>query len=98
MFRRLEGHGQPMVTLLIEDRPVTVPAGTSVAAAMLTAGFSHSRTTPVEGSERGPFCLMGVCFDCLAEIDGQPNVQACRTEVREGMVVRRQLGVRRVGP
>ncbi|MEZ5620583.1 MAG: (2Fe-2S)-binding protein [Burkholderiaceae bacterium] len=36
---------------------------------------------------RAPMCLMGVCFDCLVEIDGRPNVQACMVEVREGMRV-----------
>jgi len=35
---------------------------------------------------------MGVCFECLIEIDGMPNRQACLTPVREGMVVRRQQG------
>ncbi|WP_419525505.1 2Fe-2S iron-sulfur cluster-binding protein [Bilophila wadsworthia] len=34
---------------------------------------------------------MGVCFECLMEIDGEPDVQSCLVTVREGMVVRRQL-------
>ena len=38
-----------------------------------------------------PYCLMGVCFECLMEIDGEPDVQSCLVTVREGMVVRRQL-------
>jgi NADH dehydrogenase/NADH:ubiquinone oxidoreductase subunit G len=36
--------------------------------------------------------MMGVCFDCLVEVDGAPNRQACLTPVREGMVIRRQDG------
>jgi NADH dehydrogenase/NADH:ubiquinone oxidoreductase subunit G len=36
--------------------------------------------------------MMGVCFDCLVEIDGVPNQQACLTAVREGMVIRWQDG------
>lgn len=36
--------------------------------------------------------MMGVCFECLVEIDGIPNRQACMIPVREGMVVRRQKG------
>jgi D-hydroxyproline dehydrogenase subunit gamma len=43
------------------------------------------RTTPVSGAQRGPFCMMGVCFDCLVEIDEQPNCQACTTRVAPGM-------------
>ena len=37
---------------------------------------------------------MGVCFDCLLEVDGRSNVQGCMVEVRDGMQVRRQEGAR----
>ena len=70
----------------------TAPAGISVAAAVL--GHAHAGHTckhPVDGSARAPYCLMGVCFECLMEIDGEPDVQSCLVTVREGMVVRRQL-------
>jgi predicted molibdopterin-dependent oxidoreductase YjgC len=36
--------------------------------------------------------MMGVCFDCLVTIDGQPNQQACMTVVQPGMRVERQVG------
>ncbi len=54
-------------------RPVMARAGESVAAALLAAGVSTTRTTPVGGTPRSPFCLMGACFDCLMVIDGVPN-------------------------
>ena len=69
-------------------------AGDTVAAAMLAAGHSSGRDTPVSGSPRGPFCMMGACFECLVEIDGQANRQACMTPVSEGMKVRRMQGAR----
>ena len=50
------------------------------------------RTTAVDGRARGPFCMMGVCFDCLVEIDGLANCQACMTEVQAGMRIKRQQG------
>jgi predicted molibdopterin-dependent oxidoreductase YjgC len=40
--------------------------------------------------------MMGVCFDCLVEIDGVGNRQACLTLVADGMQVRRQRGARGV--
>jgi predicted molibdopterin-dependent oxidoreductase YjgC len=40
--------------------------------------------------------MMGVCFDCLVEIDGFGNRQACLTPIAEGMQVRRQSGARGV--
>jgi D-hydroxyproline dehydrogenase subunit gamma len=93
MFRRLSEHGLP-VRLTIEGRPVTARSGDSVAAAMLAAGFAGCRETPVSGSARGPFCLMGVCFDCLVTIDGVANRQGCLTPVHEGMTVSVQRGRR----
>ena len=75
-----------------------VAAGASAAAAMLAAGLRNIRETPVEGRERGPYCMMGICFDCLAEIDGVPNRQSCMVEVRPGMRIRRQIRARKIDP
>jgi NADH dehydrogenase/NADH:ubiquinone oxidoreductase subunit G len=38
--------------------------------------------------------MMGVCFECLVEIDGVPNQQACMTPVRSGMRIKLQKGNR----
>lgn len=77
---------------------MTVPAGASAAAAVLTAGFDSIRETPVGGWERAPYCMMGVCFDCLAEIDGVANRQSCMIEVRPGMRIGRQMRARMIDP
>jgi predicted molibdopterin-dependent oxidoreductase YjgC len=42
--------------------------------------------------------MMGVCFECLVEIDGSPNHQACMTTVRDGMSIKIQKGLRGVEP
>ena len=73
-----------------------MPEGASAAAALLLAGLRTVRDTPVHGTPRGPYCLMGVCFDCLAEIDGVPNRQSCMVTVAPGMRIRRQRGKRAV--
>ena len=44
------------------------------------------------GAPRGVFCGMGVCFDCLVVIDGEPSRRACVTFVTEGMRVETQIG------
>lgn len=79
------------VRISFEGKAMDVPAGISVAAAVL--GHAHPHGTcrnGADGSERNPFCLMGVCFECMMEINGQPNVQSCLVAVEEGMVVARQ--------
>ena len=81
--------GTTLLDFEFEGAPVRGPQGSTVAAALLCAGVRAFRVTPVSGSLRGPFCLMGACFDCLVEIDGEPNQQACMTELRAGMRIRR---------
>lgn len=91
MFRRLAQSepGTAPVTIRFEGREIAARAGESLAAALLAAGERVFRVSPVSGAPRGPFCMMGACFDCLVEIDGMPGHQACMTVVRAGMDVRR---------
>ncbi|HWL82677.1 MAG TPA: (2Fe-2S)-binding protein [Roseomonas sp.] len=82
------------VEVLVDGTPVLVPEGASAAAAVLLAGLPAIRETPVTGAPRLPYCMMGVCFDCLAEIDGVANRQSCMVTVRPGMQIRPQRGAR----
>ncbi len=92
MFRKLHEPGAAAVTIYIDGVPVAAEAGESIAAVLLRQDSIWSRTTPVTQSKRAPYCLMGVCFDCLAEVDGVASVQTCLTMVRAGMRVARQIG------
>ena len=98
MFKRLFPAEAEMVTVRVEDKQVAVPVGDSVAAALYAAGFDHFRESPISNAPRAPYCLMGVCFECLVEIDGSPNHQACMTAVRSGMSIKIQKGPRDVIP
>lgn len=80
------------VTITFEGNPLIVPAGISVAAALLANGARDFRSSVVGNAPRAPYCMMGVCFECLVEIDGVPARQGCMVPVREGMKVRRQKG------
>jgi predicted molibdopterin-dependent oxidoreductase YjgC len=82
------------LTVYFDGRPIAARAGDSVAAALLAGGIAVTRQTPVTGAARGPYCMMGACFDCLAVVDGRPSVQTCMTQVRDGMRVERQDGAR----
>ena len=92
MFKRLDSSAQNSVNVTINGQPVQVPAGETVAAAVLTHGLPYTRTTPVSGAPRAPFCLMGACFECLMVIDGIANQRACMAQVREGMRIECQQG------
>ena len=95
MFKPIDGCvGAAGVVIEVTGLPVQVRTGQSVALALLEAGFRTMRHTPVSGAPRSPLCLMGVCFECLVQVDGQSNVQACMVTVREGMQIRFQHGAR----
>ena len=81
----------PAVTIVVDGRHMTAYAGETVAAALLAEGIAATRRTP-GGAPRGVFCGMGMCFDCLAVVDGAPNTRTCTVWVRHGMDVRLQEG------
>lgn len=81
----------PQVTITLDGAPVRAHLGESVAAVLIAEGPAGLRRTR-DGDARGVFCGMGVCFDCLAVVDGVPNTRACMTWVADGMVVQRQDG------
>lgn len=91
MFSPVNKSDTSLTTLQIDNKEYRVPKGISVAAAILGYAREEScRTSFITGEKRAPFCFMGVCHDCLVEIDGRPNQQGCVVQVQEGMQIRRQ--------
>lgn len=82
------------VNIIFEGEKRQVPAGVTVMAGVLASDPEYTRTTAISGCRRTPYCQMGICFECLMEIDGVPNQQACMIAVRDGMRVNRQNGAR----
>ncbi|MEK6204246.1 MAG: (2Fe-2S)-binding protein [Amylibacter sp.] len=76
------------VHFIFDGESIYTAPNTSVAVALLAAGHTWFRQTPVSGQQRGPYCMMGACFDCMVEIDGI-TVQACVTTVTDGLNVAR---------
>lgn len=74
--------------------PLEGETGASVAAALTASGCTAWRTTR-EGAPRGLFCGIGVCFDCIVEIDGESGQRACMIPLREGMEIRADGGADR---
>jgi predicted molibdopterin-dependent oxidoreductase YjgC len=96
MFRRLPEAAGKTISLTIDGKHAQARDGDTVAAALLAAGIEYCRTTPVSGAKRAPYCMMGVCFECLVSIDGIGNRQACLIPAREGMRVETQTGARAI--
>ncbi len=75
------------LTVTLDGEPVRGEAGQSLAAVLLAAGRSAWRTTSVRGRPRGVFCGIGVCFDCVAEVNGERDVRLCQRRAADGDVV-----------
>ncbi len=86
------GSVSPTVDFTFDGTPYRVPEGQTVAAALISHGVVSWRHTRVGEQPRGILCGIGVCFDCLITLNGQPNVRACVTRVETGDVVCSQEG------
>lgn len=75
------------IQLRVNGRPVNVPAGTVLAAAVAAAGVSRFRRS-VSQQPRGPLCGMGVCMECRVSINGEAHCRSCQTLCEAGMEVR----------
>ncbi|GFO71818.1 D-hydroxyproline dehydrogenase subunit gamma [Bathymodiolus japonicus methanotrophic gill symbiont] len=93
MFKQLQNNDLGNLEVTLDGCKILVPQGTSVAAVVLAQGLRSTRTTPISNSPRAPFCMMGVCYDCLMIIDGKANQHSCATYVKQGMHVETQQGV-----
>jgi sarcosine oxidase subunit alpha len=74
------------ITVAVNGRSIPVPAGSTVAAAVATAGEAFRRS--VTSEPRGAFCGMGICYECGVTIDGEPHRRSCQIVCRPGMDVR----------
>ncbi len=85
-FGTPESRSADTITLTIDGRTVTVPAGTSVMRAAATQGTVIPKLCATDSVE-----AFGSCRLCLVEIDGRRGTPAsCTTPVEAGMVVKTQ--------
>ncbi|RNE56658.1 (2Fe-2S)-binding protein [Cryobacterium tepidiphilum] len=78
------------LTIDVDGEPVTGIRGQSLAGVILAGGTLALRRTSVHGGPRGVFCGIGVCYDCLVEVNGQRDVRSCQRRAADGDVVRTQ--------
>jgi predicted molibdopterin-dependent oxidoreductase YjgC len=97
MFKRFDYDTREQVEIFVDGRSVLAREGDSVSAALLASDLDVRRKTAVSGAPRLPYCMMGVCFDCLVTIDGMGNRQGCLVTVRQGMEIEIQQGRREIG-
>jgi hypothetical protein len=85
MFVRIAEGESERVVVLLDGAPFEGRQGDSVATVLLLAGKIACRRSFVSGEPRGPYCMMGVCFECLVRVDGIDDLQACMIPIRREM-------------
>lgn len=80
---RIDAHE---VSIVVDGRVLQVEAGLTVASALLNSGVNVFRSSAT-GTERGPLCGMGVCYECRVTIDGIAHRRACLVSVSEGLEI-----------
>ena len=97
MFRKLREPEGPPITIEIDGVSTVAEQGETIAAVLLREPEAWSRVSPMSERRRAPYCMMGVCFECVAEVDGIGSVQTCLKVVCDGMRVVRRPETREIG-
>ena len=74
------------VMVQVNGRDVAVPAGASVAVAVLLANATCRDS--ISGEARGPLCGMGTCFECRVEVNGVAHQRSCQILCEPEMEIR----------
>ena len=80
------------ISIVVDGERFSVKPGISLAGALFEVGKKTTRQTARSQHPRSLFCGMGVCYDCVVNVDGRDNVRACQTLVQNEMQIRTQRG------
>ena len=84
MFKSTMPQNGKIVHLHFDGEAVTAFDGDNLAAALLRSGKVKFRTA-AKDDPRGPYCMMGVCFDCMITLADGRVEQACQTYAEDGL-------------
>jgi predicted molibdopterin-dependent oxidoreductase YjgC len=88
----LEFKRDKKITFTYNGKQIEAYQGETIAAALYAAGIRVLKASSKYDRPRGLFCAIGNCSSCHMVVDGIPNVKTCITKVKEGMVVREEIG------
>ena len=70
-----------------DGRTIAVRPGDTIAAALAREGVFHHRVTRAD-DPRAAFCGIGLCHECLVEVDGRSSQRACMVGAKGVTTVR----------
>ena len=69
--------------VVVDDQLIDVFEDDTLGSCLMRANIFAMRRSR-SGQLRGLYCAIGVCNDCLVNVDGIPNVRACMTTAEPG--------------
>jgi predicted molibdopterin-dependent oxidoreductase YjgC len=82
-----------MVSVTVDGKEIKARRGAPIAAELMANGIIVLRRTAKLHQNRGVFCCIGRCTDCVMMVNGHPNVRTCVTPIEPGMVIETQDGL-----
>ena len=83
MFRQIKP-SHTDITIFINGEAVPASTGELVAAVLLRQGIIAVHSSP-KNEQRGPYCMMGVCFECMVTCEDGRVEQACQIYAEDGL-------------
>ncbi|MFC4137540.1 MULTISPECIES: (2Fe-2S)-binding protein [unclassified Microbacterium] len=77
------------VTISFDGEQLDGREGQSIGGILLANG--HRTWRDAQGGERGIFCGIGICQDCVITVNGVEGVRACQRTACEGDIVEREV-------
>ncbi len=75
------------IDVLINGKIIKAFKGETIASTLLSNEYFAFKKNRKSSELRGPFCGMGVCFECLVTVNKDSRLQACVTQIEEGMEI-----------
>ncbi|MBY5760140.1 (2Fe-2S)-binding protein [Rhizobium leguminosarum] len=79
----------PSVEITIDGHVVAANDGEPLAAVFLRLDDIHTRTSFPSAQLRAPYCMMGICFECVVHVEDIGAIRSCQQTVHAGMKVER---------
>lgn len=80
----------PAIEITIDGNKVVAQDGEPLAAVFLRLDDIHTRTSYPSVEQRAPYCMMGVCFECVVNVEDIGTIRSCQQTVHAGMTVVRK--------
>ncbi|MBO0980764.1 (2Fe-2S)-binding protein [Microbacterium sp. SD291] len=78
-----------MISITVDEEWFEGRDGQTIAGVLIGSGRITWRTA--QTGERGVFCGIGVCHDCLVTVNGLPGVRACQRTAGDGDVIESEV-------